>query len=162
MPRWGGDARYAALVERHGTSLLHLATLLVGNHYDAEDVVQDALIAVAAKWPGPISLSYIRRTVSNRAIDLVRVRRRFANVEVPETPRADPGLFHLEEDQAFFALVQSLPEGQRQAIVLRYYAEFRDGEIAQELGVSVQTVRSQIHRGLAKLRVNQGVEVLNS
>ncbi len=122
--------------------------------------MQDALVAVAAKWPAPITASYLRRAVSNRAIDLIRTRRRFSDAEVPEASYRDEGLFHLEQDQAFFALVQSLPERQRQAIILRYYAELRDAEIARELGVSAQTVRSQIHHGLAKLRNFQDVKAV--
>lgn len=152
MPEWGGDARYLQLVQKHGTSLLHLAILLTGNRHDAEDVVQDALIAVAAKWPLPQTAAYLRRAVSNRAIDVIRARRESVMDELPDAARVDEGLFRFEDDEGFFARVNSLPERQRQTLILRYHADLDDRDIARMLDVTVETVRSQAHRGLAKLR----------
>jgi RNA polymerase sigma-70 factor (sigma-E family) len=149
---WGGDARYTRMIETHGESLLHLGILLTGNRSDAEDVVQDALIAVAAKWPRPESLAYLRRAVSNKAIDLIRSRREIATDEVPEVTSIERGYFRYEDDQRFFEMVSVLPTRQRAAIVMRYYADQDDRDIARALGCSVETVRSQVHRGLQKLR----------
>lgn len=152
MAAWRGDARYVQLVEQHGMSLLHLAILLTGNRHDAEDVVQDALITVAAKWPMPQTVAYLRRAVSNRAIDLIRSRRTSPLEEAHELLADDRDFFRYEEDEHFFALVDMLPERQRQTLILRYYAELPYRDIARMLGVTIETVRSQASRGLAKLR----------
>jgi RNA polymerase sigma-70 factor (sigma-E family) len=149
---WRGDARYEALVRAHGTSLLHLGILLTGNRHDAEDVVQDALLAVSSHWPRVNTLAYVRRAVSNKALDLIRRRREFAVAEIPDAAVDDVGLFHHEQDERFFQLVESLPERQRLTLVLRYHAGLDDAEIAAMLDITQETVRSQAHRGLAKLR----------
>lgn len=159
MTEWAGDARYAALVERHGSSLLHLAILLTGNVHDAEDVLQDVLIAVAAKWPMPRSTAYLRRAVSNRAIDVIRKRHDIPTETLPESGALDSGFFHAESDDQFFRLVRALPDRQREVMVLRYHADLADRDIAQVLGISQETVRSQAHRGLAKLRLQLASEV---
>jgi RNA polymerase sigma-70 factor (sigma-E family) len=152
MAAWGGDARYTRLVEQHSSSLFHLALLLTGNRHDAEDVLQDALISVAAKWSSVLSLAYVRKAVSNRALDLVRRRRETPTDEVPEVSFTDSGFFEHEEDESFFQRVRRLPEKQRATLILRYYADLDDRAIASILGCSTETVRSQAHRGLAKLR----------
>jgi RNA polymerase sigma factor (sigma-70 family) len=158
MPTWGADERYLALVEKHGTGLLHLALMLTGNRHDAEDVVQDALIAVAAKWPIAAGATYLKRTVSNGAIDLIRSRREVPAESLPERAVEDYSFLKREQDRAFFDLLQGLPTRQRQAVILRYYADLDDTSIARILGVTVQTVRSQIHHALARLRTTVPAE----
>lgn len=152
MSSWRADARYTRLIEEHGMSLLRLGILLTGSRQDGEDAVQNALISVAAKWSAVHSLAYLRRAVANAAIDLRRKRRDILMPEIPDAGRSDVALFRLEDDEQFFALVQSLPPGQRETIVLRYHAEFDDRTIARLQRVSLETVRSQAKRGLAKLR----------
>jgi RNA polymerase sigma-70 factor (sigma-E family) len=152
MVAWGADARYTTLIERHGRSLMHLAILLTGNHADAEDVVQDALIAVSESWTPSHPLSYLRTAVANKAIDLIRRRRDIPTAEIPETLVEERVFLRHEQDESFFALVRSLPEGQRSTLVLRYYADLDDRTIASVLGISRATVRSQAMRGLDKLR----------
>lgn len=153
MATWRADARYTRLIERHGTSLLKLAVMLTGDRADAEDAVQDALIAVASSPASATAgLPYLRRAVSNRAIDIIRSRRDVLTDAVPERPADDFRFLRLEQDRAFFARVDALPVGQRATIVLRYFADMDDRIIAETLGVSVQTVRSQAHHALTKLR----------
>ena len=158
MASWAADARYTELVRAHGRSLLHLAILLTGNRHDAEDIVQDALIAVAKSWSmtRPRSgAAYLRRAVANRAIDVGRARREVPTDDIPDAPYVDAGLLKYENNQRFFALLSTLPERQRATLVLRYHADLDDREIARMLGVSVTTVRSQAQHGLAKLREAQ-------
>ena len=155
MASWAADARYTRLVERHGDSLLHLAMLLVGNRHDAEDIVQDVLIAVSSKWTPAQPLAYLKKSVSNRAMNLLSRRREFATSEMPDAAFEPAGFLTYEEDEAFFALVRVLPERQRATLVLRYYADLDDAAIAQILGVTPATVRSQAHHALAKLREQQ-------
>jgi RNA polymerase sigma factor (sigma-70 family) len=142
-------------MERHGMALLRLAIMLTGNRADAEDAVQDALIAVAMSPSGvgrTAGLSYLRRAVSNRAIDILRGRRDVTMEQLPDAPKEDYGFLRMEQDRAFFARVDVLPLKQRATVVLRYYADLDDRAIAEILGVSVQTVRSQAHHALTKLR----------
>jgi RNA polymerase sigma factor (sigma-70 family) len=155
MAAWGADARYTRLVEEHGTGLLHLAMLLTGNRFDAEDVVQDVLITVASTWrvTQPRSaLAYLRKSVSNRAIDVMRRRREVATSDLPDALVEERGFLRYEDDERFFDLVRSLPDGQRATLVLRYYADMDDRAIASVLGCTAATVRSQAHHGLNKLR----------
>lgn len=155
MPAWGADARYTRLVENHGRELLHLALMLVGNLHDAEDIVQDAVISVAAAWPRaqPTSgIAYLKRAVSNRAIDYSRRRTEVVTDRLPERSVDDLNFLVFEEDREFFVMVDRLPLKQRSAVILRYYADLNDSAIAAILDCSVQTVRSQIHHALTTLR----------
>ena len=139
----------------HADGLLYLAIMLTGNRHDAEDVVQDVLISVAKAWPVAKPLAYLRRSVANRCVDLTRTRRELVTDTLPERPYEDPGYLRHEQDSRFFALVQSLPDRQRETLVLRYHADLDDPTIAKILGVTRETVRSQAARGLDKLRASE-------
>ena len=149
---WTTDARYTRLVQQHGDGLLRLAILLTGNRHDGEDVVQDVLIRVSAKWSPALSLGYLKRAVANASIDVHRRRRDVLLAEPPERAVHDSGMFRLEEDERFFAIIQSLPAQQRATVVLKYHADLSDQLIATMLNVSIETVRSNNKRALAKLR----------
>lgn len=149
---WTTDARYTRLVQQHGNGLLRLAILLTGNRHDGEDVVQDVLIRVSAKWTPALSIGYLKRAVANGAMDVHRKRRDVLVSETPETAAYDSGMFRLEEDERFFAIIQSLPAQQRATVVLKYHADLSDQMIAKMLDVSIETVRSNNKRALAKLR----------
>jgi RNA polymerase sigma-70 factor (sigma-E family) len=155
MTGWNADERFHALVAEHADTLLRIALMLTGNRHDAEDAVQDALITVAERWneAAPQSgLAYLKRAVSNRAIDLIRKRRDVITDDLPEVAVEDAGLLRTEDDRAFAARLVRLPLRQRATLVLRFQADLDDRSIAKILGCSVQTVRSQAHRGLATLR----------
>ncbi|MDM4762138.1 sigma-70 family RNA polymerase sigma factor [Galbitalea sp. SE-J8] len=155
MAQWTADARYTRVVGDHAESLLHLAYLVTGNRGDAEDAVQNAIIAVAPRWHGlrdATALAYLRRAVTNAAIDTVRRRREHPTDAVPERAVDDAGLLRYEDDERFFAHLRALPEGQRAVLVLRYHADLGDREIARTLGITPVTVRTQAHRALASLR----------
>lgn len=129
--------------------------MLTGNIHDAEDIVQDAVISVAAAWPTvqPRSgLAYLKRAVSNRAVDYARRRTEVVTDVLPERSVDDLGFLVFEEDREFFVMVDRLPHRQRAAVILRYYADLNDSAIAETLDCSVQTVRSQIHHALTTLR----------
>ena len=160
MATWGADARYTRLVDKHGGALLHLAILVTGNRHDAEDVVQDVLISVAKNWSAATptaGFAYLKKAVANRAVDIHRQRREVPTDELPEGASDDYGFLAHEEKQRFFALLASLPERQRATLVLRFHADMDDRTIAQTLGVSIATVRSQAQHGLAKLRADQQI-----
>ncbi|MDM4763899.1 sigma-70 family RNA polymerase sigma factor [Galbitalea sp. SE-J8] len=157
---WGADAQYTRLVAEHGTALLRLAVLLTGNRFDGEDALQDALVKVAASWTRTRptkALPYLKRAVANASFDLIRRRRETAVEEVPERAQLERGFLRYEQDVAFFALVDALPDGQRRVLILRYFADLDDRAIAETLDITPETVRSQAHRGLAKLRADLAV-----
>ena len=157
MATWGADGRYTRLVEEHGTALLRLAIMLTGNRHDAEDVVQDVLISVASAWPVARPLPYLKRSVANRAVDVLRKRRDVLTDAVPETPYEEAGFLRHDDLRQFFELVQRLPDRQRETLVLRYAADLDDGAIARIQGVSIHTVRSQAQHALEKLRASDAV-----
>ena len=158
MAGWGADANCTRLIREHGGSLLHLAILLTGNRHDAEDIVQDAVISVAASWTKTrprAAFAYLKRAVSNRAIDYLRKRKEYPSDSILETSVEDFGFLRHEEDRQFFAIVDTLPLRQRATLILRYYADLDDRAIAETLGCSVETVRSQAHHAIAKLRAHE-------
>jgi len=160
VTKWQGDARFLRVVDEHSSALFHLALLLTGNRADAEDVVQDSLMAVADRWSTvrkPSSFAYLKRVVANRSMDVLRARRTIPVAELPDRAVTGDSFLRFEEDQRFFALVNTLPEGQKNTLVLRFFADLDDRAIGRILGCSAQTVRSQASRGLEKLR--RSVEV---
>jgi RNA polymerase sigma-70 factor (sigma-E family) len=139
------------LFAREYGPMVRLATLLLGNEAEAEEVVQEAFAVVHERWarlsrPG----GYLRGCVVNRARDLLRRRavvqrlRRTHAIEPPEP--ADLGVDHL------FDALAILPPKRRIAVVLRYYEGRTEAEIAELLGVRPGTVKSMVHRALAQLR----------
>ena len=151
-------------VAQRGAALLRFAYLLTRDHARAEEAVQDALIAAYSRWSricrGQDPEAYVRRSIVNA--DISRWRRFLRR----ETPTADltpsgSGPDHAEaqaEQDAVWALCATLPSKQRAAVVLRYYEDLPDADIAEILGCSPATVRSQIHRALASLRTTIGTE----
>jgi RNA polymerase sigma factor (sigma-70 family) len=127
--------------------LVRLAVLVGADRSVAEELVQDAFVAVHRTWDrvrDPVP--YLRRTVVNRC----RSWGRRQTLERDRRPRpADPAL--LVADELWDALAR-LPERQREAIVCRFYLDLPDAEIAAILDCRPATVRTAIHRGLAKLR----------
>ncbi|MFL6118913.1 SigE family RNA polymerase sigma factor [Actinophytocola sp.] len=152
---------FQSWVEAHGDALTRFAYLVIGDHDRAADAVQDALVAACQRWQRIVVRgspdAYVRRCVVNA--DRSRWRRflRRERLEPDPTLFADStthpdtaGAVVLED--AMWSLCQQLPSRQRAAIVLRYYDDYSDADIAAVLACSVNTVRSQIHRGLATLR----------
>ncbi|TDO58156.1 RNA polymerase sigma-70 factor (sigma-E family) [Kribbella sp. VKM Ac-2571] len=151
-------------VAQRGAALLRFAYLLTRDHARAEEAVQDALIAAYSRWTricrGQDPEAYVRRSIVNA--DISRWRRFLRR----ETPTADPVQTssrpdHADaqaEQDAVWTLCATLPAKQRAAVVLRYYEDLPDAEIAEILDCSPATVRSQIHRALASLRTTIGTE----
>ena len=145
-------------VAQRGAALLRFAYLLTRDHARAEEAVQDALIAAYSRWTricrGQDPEAYVRRSIVNA--DISRWRR-FLRRETPtaeltaESAGTDLADAQAEQD-AVWTLCATLPTKQRAAVVLRYYEDLPDAEIAEILDCSPATVRSQIHRALATLR----------
>ncbi len=152
------DDLVAELHRVHALTLVGLANLLVRDHQCAEDVVQDAFLKLYRAMPRLRDhaqiLPYLRTAVINEARSVLRARKRaWLRRVLHEPPGGSPEsavLDRAERDQVM-AAVTKLPRRAREVLVLRYYAELRDSEIAAELGVSRGTVSSTASRALAVL-----------
>jgi RNA polymerase sigma-70 factor (sigma-E family) len=150
----GAQPAFEAFYRDQHAPMVRLARLLTGSVAVAEDLTQDAFVGIA---PRLSSLdrpeAYLRTMVVNACRSHHRheaVKARVASSQEAEAERRDPPVpSHLVElDDALAAL----PERQRAAIVLRYYADLPEGEIAELLGCRPTTVRSLVARGMAALR----------
>ena len=138
--------------------LVRLGYALTGDRWLAEDLAQTALAAACTAWwrvrRADDPDAYVRRILINASNRRFR-RRRPAEVarRPPEAPLADPAALADQRSDLMTAL-RGLPPRQRAVIVLRYWADLSDAQVAALLGCSEGTVRSQAWRALAKLRVS--------
>ena len=140
-------------------SLYRSAYLLAGNHADAEDVAQQTLIKVHGAWAKVAASdspnAYVRRVLTNTFLSSKRGKARGLELltdQLPERRRPDLGRGGPEEGWALWPHVAGLPPQQRAVIVLRYYEDLSEAEIAEILGCSRGTVKSTAHRALKNLR----------
>jgi RNA polymerase sigma-70 factor (sigma-E family) len=132
--------------------LLRLAHLLTGSPELAEDVVHDAFVACAGKWSSiDVPDAYVRRAVINQANSALRRLGRDRSKAERFAGRATVTLAEPELDETW-RLLRRLPDRQRMALVLRFYDDRSEAEIAELLGCRPGTVKSLVHRGLAKVR----------
>ncbi len=144
----GSAPTFDTLYASEYRTLVRLAFVMLGGSNRAEEVVQDAFGKVYERWasldnPG----GYLRTCVVNGCRDVLR-RQRLA---VWKRPDPGPAFTELGFDHLADALAHLSPR-QRAAIVLRYYSDLSEAEIADSLGVRPGTVKSLLHRGLAQLR----------
>lgn len=131
-------------------SMARLAHLVAGSAALGEEVAQDAFLGLQQRW-GSVERpeAYVRTAVVNRARTAARrAARERPDDDLPEPPRADLS----PESDVVWTFLRRLPARQRAAVVLRYYDDLPDRQIAQLLGCREATVRSLIHRALARLR----------
>jgi len=140
-----------ALFEQERVPMLRLAALLVGSRTAAEDVVQDAFGEVARRWDGlERPGAYLRTCVVNGSRMVLRRRATEERAATLSTPAAHAELpAHLVEVRD---ALDRLGDRQRVVVVLRYFLDLADHEIADVLGCRRATVRSLAHRALAILR----------
>ena len=156
---WDAGRAMAELYTAHYRALVRLAALLVRDMATAEEVVQDSFVAMHANWPrlrdsGRASW-YLRRCVVNRSRSVLRhrmVAERHMLQPPPEMPSAEQGAMTLLERSAVVAALRGLPARQREALVLRYYADLPEAEIASAMGISRGAVKSHVSRAMAALR----------
>lgn len=148
----------SALYAARYRPLVQLAALLVGDMATAEEVVQDSFIAMHANWLRLENIdkaaAYLRQCVLNRSRSVLRHRKvvdRNTPRQVP-APSAEEGAIQRFERSAVVAALQCLSPRQRQALVLRYYADLSEGQIASAMGISRGAVKSHIFRAMAVLR----------
>jgi RNA polymerase sigma-70 factor (sigma-E family) len=150
------DDELAEFVRARYQHLVRRAYLLTGSQPAAEDLVQEALARCCASWRRrPISQpdAYVQRVMVNVLVSRSRLRRFREDLTgvVPERGVEDATAEHAERDAVWRAL-RATPPRQRAVLVLRFYEDLTEAEIAAELGVAVGTVRSQTAKGLARLR----------
>jgi RNA polymerase sigma-70 factor (sigma-E family) len=133
-------------------SMLRLAHLLTGSLDLAEDVVHDAFVSSSQHWSTvDIADAYVRRAVINHAYSALRRARRERD-KTARFVRGTPATVGPPELDETWAVLRQLPDRQRMAVVLRFYEDLPEAEIAELLGCRPGTVKSLIHRALARLR----------
>jgi RNA polymerase sigma-70 factor (sigma-E family) len=156
--RSADEAVYALYAEQY-KSLVRLAAMLVRDTPTAEEVVQDSFVAMHAGWQRledtEKALAYLRQAVVNKSRSVLRhrivVEKNLQNPP-PDMPSAEHGAFTLLERDEVVKALRGLPERQREAIVLRYYLDLPEAEIAAAMGISRGAVKSHTSRGMAALR----------
>ncbi|MEV0586760.1 SigE family RNA polymerase sigma factor [Nonomuraea sp. NPDC050310] len=148
----------ASLFAEHQLGLVRLALMMVGDRATAEDVVQEAFTrthAGRARLRDPAkALAYVRSAVLNQCRSVLRRRATVFRKAVPYDPpvwSAETAALLGEERREVLLALRELPRRQREALVLRYYFELSDQEIAETMGISGGTARSTIARGLKAL-----------
>jgi RNA polymerase sigma-70 factor (sigma-E family) len=151
-----GRNEFDRFVGDNSDVLLRTAYLIVGDLQEAEDLVQETLFKVASRWPRVSRmdnpLAYARRILVNLASRGSSKRSR-NRAELAATPPAETAAraAQLEIDDRLFNALAALPPRQRAALVLRYFVDLSEAEVAAALGCSVGTVKSSTSRGLKRL-----------
>jgi RNA polymerase sigma-70 factor (sigma-E family) len=147
-----------ALFHSHSRSLVRLASLLVDDPETAEDLVQEAFISLYRHWPRvrdpAAAVGYLRAATLNLARTRVRRRRRerlFTPDVPPPAAPADTGALGRDVTDTVLRALALLPRRQREVVVLRYYEELSETEIASVLGISRGSVKQHASRALATL-----------
>jgi RNA polymerase sigma-70 factor (sigma-E family) len=155
------DAEFKAFFEAEFRPLRRFGYLLTGDWVEAEDLAQEAMVRTYRSWsrirdrerPG----AYARSVLANRRRSLLRrsmVAQKHAEILRSEEYRPDLG----EEGMVLWEAVRALPRRQRAALVLRFYEDMPEAEIAEVLEMPLGTVKSLVHRGVARLRERLGTE----
>ena len=148
---------FTDLYAAHHRDLVRLAYLLTGDADQAQDLVADVFATVLRRWGRDTiehPAAYLRRAVVNRSNS--SLRRRYLSRRIERTADgSDRGVRLHTEDvadrDAMFQALDKLPEGQRAAVVLRFYEDLSVAETAVALGVSEGTVKSQTARAMSRL-----------
>jgi len=153
------DADFREFVRSRRRALLRSAYLLTGNLADAEDLVQSALAKTFQAWnrieDHKAIDGYVRRAIVNTHISWWRRRRvdEYPTDEIPDKPVADSS-DSSELHDTLQRAIDRLPQRMRAAVVLRYFEDMSEAEVAEVLGVSPGTVKSTVSRAVAKLRTD--------
>lgn len=150
------DEGVERLFRAYRLTMVRLAILLVDDRESAEDVVQEAFAGLHRRWAtlasDAVAVAYLRTSVVNGARSMLRRRRtsrRFTPHPLDWTTAdaADASVLLAEEHREVLAALKRLPARQREVIVLRYWSELTEPQIAEALGISVGSVKSAASRG---------------
>ncbi|MGZ4604439.1 MAG: RNA polymerase sigma factor [Kineosporiaceae bacterium] len=158
VPR-SADEAVTMLYAAHWHPLVRLATLLTRDASVAEEVVQEAFVSLHRRWGSladpAAAHGYLRTTVVNNARSALRhrgVEERYRQPGPPEPAGPEERAVQSTEDARVMAALRTLSRRQQEVLVLRYYADLSEQDIAQTLGLTKGAVKSHAHRGLAALR----------
>ena len=156
---WGADRAVTELYSAHYRGLVRLAALLLRDPAEAEEVAQDAFVAMHRRWgrlrDPAAAVPYLRASVVNGARSRLRhrsVARRHLQAVPADEPSAEQQVLAGLDRLAVVEALRTLPARQREALVLRYWAGLSEAEIAETMGVARGSVKSHASRGLAALR----------
>src|SRR5579859_1602323 len=151
-----GKDDFDCFVAENADGLLRTAYLMVGDRHEAEDLVQETLFKVASKWPRVSGMArpaaYARRILVNQVLhgSSKRSRNRAElNAARPAELACDGAVIDLHDD--LFDALAELPPRQRAALVLRYFLDLPEAEVASAMRCSLGTVKSSTSRGLRRL-----------
>jgi RNA polymerase sigma-70 factor (sigma-E family) len=152
------ESGYAVFVREHWRSLYGTAYLLTGNKDAAEELLQDTLVRLYPKWhqvaSADVPVAYVRRAVTNAFVSSGRraSARDLPMWDLPDRADAVDVSEQVANRRLLWQLLQKLSERPRAAVVLRYFHDLPDDEIANALGCRLATVRSLISRGTAVMK----------
>jgi RNA polymerase sigma-70 factor (sigma-E family) len=159
MKRSADYADFAEFARVSLPGLIRYGHALTGNPHDAGDLVQSVLEKIGSRWQTVVRnaddpLAYTRRAMANAHISQWRrTRRENLVAELPDTTSRTGGTERYSfEDEPIWQALRALPPRQRAVIVLRYYDDLSEQEIAKALGVTPGTVKSQASKAMAALR----------
>jgi RNA polymerase sigma-70 factor (sigma-E family) len=154
----GGHVAFGEYVRSRSQSLLRIAQGMTGNRADAEDLLQATLVKAYQSWDrvdDPAALdTYVRRVMVNTHISGWRKRRvdEYPTDELPDSAPAEDATRDSDLRDVIQRAIDRLPRQMRAAVMLRFYDDMTEPEVAAALGVSVGTVKSTVARAVAKLR----------
>jgi len=157
------EAQFHEFVRARWSHLVRTAYLLTGDANHAEDLTQTALAKAYRSWRRVSRTdnpeAYVRRMLVSCNSDRFRKRRvREALTDTPpDVAGRDEAVAWADERSALLGALAQLPPKQRAVVVLRYWEDLSEGEVADALGCSQGTVKSQASKGLAKLRSYPGL-----
>ncbi|MFT4264498.1 MAG: SigE family RNA polymerase sigma factor [Nocardioides sp.] len=147
------DAAFTAFLHARQPALLRIAWLLTGDLPTAEDVLQTSLARLYLAWDRVEDPhAFLRRVMTNETTSLWRRAWRRREVSSSELPETTHETAYDDTAGIVWELVQGLAPRARAVVVLRYYEGLSEAEIADTLGISPGTVKSQASRALAALR----------
>jgi RNA polymerase sigma-70 factor (sigma-E family) len=158
-PAMADDRDFRDYVRARSRALHRTAYLLTGNRADAEDLVQSALAKTYLAWDRIEDRAaldgYVRRAMVNTHISSWRRRRvdEFPTDKIPDQAVADHSAGS-DMQESLRQAIARLPQRMRDAVMLRYYEDMTEAEVAEVLGVSLGTVKSTVSRAVAKLRID--------
>ena len=151
------DQAVTALYQAHALGLIRLAVVMLGDRPAAEDVVQEAFCGLYRRWHALSdtgkALTYVRSSVINGCRSALRHRNRTPAGLAGDLPveSAEAAALVSEEHQQVLTAIRRLPDRQREVLVLRFYLDLGEAEIAASMRVSRGTVKSTTSRALAAL-----------
>jgi RNA polymerase sigma-70 factor (sigma-E family) len=153
------EAAVTALYQAQALGLIRLAHIMLGDRQGAEDVVQEAFCGLYRRWAqladSEKALPYVRASVLNGCRSVLRRgrgrERALRGAYQPPAASAEAAAVAGEERREVMAALRRLPARQREVLVLRFYLDLSEAEIARAMGIGPSTVRSSAHRALSAL-----------